>query len=99
MTAAAKIRTGIAGLDKMLHGGYVPGRPYIVSGPPGAGTTILAMQFLRGGREGGERGLFVAPGAPTRGREIDMRGFRWPLRAHAVHDANSDITRVERPSS
>src|SRR5207245_4676979 len=52
LTAAAKIGTGIPGLDKMLHGGFVPGRPYIVSGPPGAGKTILAMQFLREGLEG-----------------------------------------------
>src|SRR5207247_936659 len=56
---AARMRTGIAGLDKMLHGAFVPGRPYIVSGPPGAGKTILAMQFLREGLEGGERCLFV----------------------------------------
>src|SRR5207245_9357971 len=46
MTAAAKIRTGIAGLDKMLHGGFVTGRPYIVSGPNGAGKTIHAMQLI-----------------------------------------------------
>ena len=31
-----KIRTGVPGLDKMLHGGLVPSRPYILSGPPGA---------------------------------------------------------------
>src|SRR5207247_8763376 len=36
---AARMRTGIAGLDKMLHGGLVPGRPYLVYWPAGAGTT------------------------------------------------------------
>src|SRR2546428_4412351 len=79
LIAAAKIRTGIPGLDKMLHGGYVPGRPYIVSGPPGAGKTILAMQFLREGLEGGERCLFVALEEPPNELKINMRGFRWNL--------------------
>src|SRR3989441_7601442 len=95
MTAAAKIRTGIAGLDKMLHGGFVPGRPYIVSGPPGAGKTILAMQFLREGLEGGERCLFVALEEPPNELKINMRGFRWNLDDLDVLDANSDIRRFE----
>src|SRR5207249_2889768 len=72
---AARMRTGIAGLDKMLHGGFVPGRPYIVSGPPGAGKTILAMQFLREGLEGGERCLFVCLEEPPNELKINMRAF------------------------
>src|SRR5439155_977053 len=95
LTAAGKIRTGIPGLDKMLHGGYVPGRPYIVSGPPGAGKTILAMQFLREGLEGGERCLFVALEEPPNELKINMRGFRWNLDDLDVLDANSDIRRFE----
>src|SRR5256714_13247410 len=71
MIPAARMRTGIAGLDKMLHGGFVPGRPYIVSGPPGAGKTILAMQFLREGLEGGERWLFVCLEEPPNRLKIN----------------------------
>jgi len=89
------MRTGIAGLDKMLHGGFVPGRPYIVSGPPGAGKTILAMQFLREGLEGGERCLFVCLEEPPNELKINMRAFRWNLDDLDVLDANSDIRRFE----
>ena len=95
MMGAAKIRTGTAGLDKMLHGGLVPGRPYIVSGAPGSGKTILAMQFLREGLEGGERGLFVCLEEPPNELKINMRAFRWNLDDLDVLDANSDIRRFE----
>ena len=95
MIPAARMRTGIAGLDKMLHGGFVPGRPYIVSGPPGAGKTILAMQFLREGLEGGERCLFVCLEEPPNELKINMRAFRWNLDDLDVLDANSDIRRFE----
>jgi circadian clock protein KaiC len=95
MMPSAKIQTGIAGLDKLLHGGFVPGRPYIVSGPPGAGKTILSVQFLRDGLEGGERCLFVALEEPPNELKINMRAFRWNLDDLDVLDANSDIRRFE----
>src|SRR3972149_6303503 len=91
----AKIRTGVLGLDKMLHGGLVPGRPYIVSGPPGSGKTILSVQFLREGLEGGERCLFVALEEPPNELKANMRPFRWNLDDLEVLDANSDIRRFE----
>ena len=95
MSGTVKIRTGIAGLDKMLHGGLVAGRPYIVSGPPGAGKTVLSMQFLREGLEGGERCLFVALEEPPNELKVNMRPFRWNLDDLEVLDANSDIRRFE----
>ncbi len=95
MNGPPKIRTGVPGLDKMLHGGLVPGRPYIVSGPPGAGKTILSVQFLREGLEGGERCLFVALESPPNELKINMRPFRWNLDDLDVLDANSDIRRFE----
>jgi circadian clock protein KaiC len=56
-----KVRTGIAGLDEITHGGLPAGRPTLVYGGPGCGKTILAMEFLvRGARDFGEPGLFVS---------------------------------------
>lgn len=95
MSAIPKIRTGIPGLDKMLHGGLVPGRPYIVSGPPGSGKTTFCVQFLREGLEGGERCLFVALEEPPNELKANMRPFRWNLDDLEVLDANSDIRRFE----
>ncbi len=92
---AGRVGTGVPGLDKMLHGGFVPGRPYIVSGPPGSGKTVLAMQFLLDGVEGGERVLFVALEEPPNEIKINMHGFRWNVEDVDILDANSDIRRFE----
>ncbi|WP_367872091.1 circadian clock protein KaiC [Luteolibacter sp. Populi] len=55
-----KARTGIQGLDEITSGGLPAGRPTLISGSPGAGKTMLAMEFLvRGATEFGEPGVFV----------------------------------------
>jgi circadian clock protein KaiC len=51
--------SGVPGLDEILHGGYIPGRIYLVEGNPGAGKTTLAMQYLLSGVAAGERCLYV----------------------------------------
>ena len=57
--ALARAKTGIAGLDEILHGGLKPARLYLVDGNPGAGKTTLALQFLQEGASAGERCLYV----------------------------------------
>ncbi len=44
-----RISTGIAGLDALLHGGYLRGRTYLVTGDTGTGKTIACLQFLLNG--------------------------------------------------
>lgn len=51
--------SGVPGLDAVLHGGFIPGRFYLVDGNPGAGKTTLAMQYLLEGQRSGERCLYV----------------------------------------
>lgn len=56
-----KAPTGITGLDEVLGGGLPVGRVTLVCGGPGAGKTLLAMQFLvSGARELDEPGVFVS---------------------------------------
>ena len=57
--AASRVRTGISGLDNILHGGFPRDRLYLIDGEPGSGKTTLALQFLLEGRDAGERGLYV----------------------------------------
>lgn len=64
MTDAPRTRTtlaatGVAGLDDILGGGLTRDRLYLVAGPPGAGKTTLAMQFLLAGAADRESGLYV----------------------------------------
>jgi circadian clock protein KaiC len=59
--ALAKTPTGITGLDEITDGGLPKGRPSLVCGGPGAGKTLLAMEFLvRGATQFNEPGVFMA---------------------------------------
>ena len=59
--AIDKIPSGIKGLDDITRGGLPKGRPTLVSGGPGCGKTLFAMEFIvRGITDYGEPGVFVA---------------------------------------
>jgi circadian clock protein KaiC len=40
-----RITSGIEGLDRILHGGFLQGGSYLIMGLPGTGKTILSNQF------------------------------------------------------
>ena len=69
----ARARTGIAGLDNILCGGFVRGRVHIVEGSPGTGKSTLALQFLLTGSAEGESGL-LPHSVRERGRTACHRG-------------------------
>jgi circadian clock protein KaiC len=59
--APAKAPTGIAGFDEITGGGLPRGRTTLLTGGPGSGKTILALQFLAHGAQAcNEPGVFVA---------------------------------------
>ena len=41
-----RVKTGIPGLDEMLHGGFLPQSANLVEGAPGTGKSTLGMQFI-----------------------------------------------------
>lgn len=51
--------TGVPGLDRILEGGLLVSRVYIVQGPPGAGKTILANQMCFHHASTGEHAVYV----------------------------------------
>ncbi|HUP06476.1 MAG TPA: ATPase domain-containing protein [Caldimonas sp.] len=59
MAGAAKISTGVPGLDTILGGGLTPHRVYLLEGTPGTGKTTFGLRFLLAGVELGERGLYI----------------------------------------
>ncbi len=54
-----RARTGVPGLDDILHGGLPRDRLYLVRGRAGSGKTTLALQFLLEGRDAGENVLLI----------------------------------------
>jgi len=54
-------KTGIDGLDEILNGGIVRNSTTLVSGNPGAGKTILGLQYIYNGVESfDEKGIFLS---------------------------------------
>lgn len=86
-----RISTGVEGLDKMLRGGLIAGRPYIVNGPAGTGKSILATQFLLDGLHGGEACMLVALDEPPSEIKSNMASFGWNLDMLTTLDATPDI--------
>ncbi len=55
---AERVAFGIEALDAMLRGGVIEGSSTAVLGPPGAGKTVLGMQFLEEGARRDEPCLY-----------------------------------------
>ncbi len=83
-----RVSTGIPGLDRMLGGGVIPGRPYLVTGGNGAGKTLLALSFLLEGLRQDEEVLLVAADEPPAEIVENVRSFRWDLSQVQTLDAN-----------
>lgn len=53
------LSTGIEGLDMLMDGGYPKGKSILVTGPPGAGKTILALHFLHRSCKEGKKCIMI----------------------------------------
>ena len=57
---AELLKTGIPGLDNILHGGFRRNLGILITGSPGTFKTIMALQFIcNGAKEYHENGIFI----------------------------------------
>ena len=71
-----KSPTGITGFDEVSHGGLPTGRPTLVSGPPGSGKSLFAVQFLvHGATFCAEPGVFLSFEGTRAKLASDVRGL------------------------
>jgi circadian clock protein KaiC len=83
---AARIRTGITGLDDILGGGLPQGHLYLVEGDPGTGKTTLALQFLLQGIRNGERVIYVTLSESRRELEQVMQSHGWTIDGLQIYE-------------
>ena len=91
-----RVATGVPGLDRMLGGGLVAGRPYLVTGGTGSGKTLLGLTFLLEGLRRNEEVLLVAVDEPPSEIVENVRAFGWDLSAVQTLDANPGTHAIKR---
>ncbi|MCI4327188.1 MAG: hypothetical protein L3K16_06105 [Thermoplasmata archaeon] len=96
MVAEGRVSTGVPGLDRMLGGGLMPGRPYLVTGGTGSGKSLLGLSFLLEGLRLGEEVLLVAVDEPPNEIVENVRAFGWDLSAVRTLDANPGTRAIKR---
>ncbi|HEY7929424.1 MAG TPA: ATPase domain-containing protein [Steroidobacteraceae bacterium] len=87
---APRLRTGVAGLDEVLHGGLLAQRLYLVDGNPGCGKTTFALQFLLEGVKRGEKCLYVTLSETREELEAGAASHGWSLEALEVVELTAD---------
>jgi KaiC/GvpD/RAD55 family RecA-like ATPase len=92
----ARVSIGVPGLDRMLGGGLLQGRPYLVTGGTGSGKTLLGLSFLLEGIRRGEEVLLVAVDEPPSEIIENVREFGWDLSAVRTLDANPGTKAIKR---
>ncbi|MCX6950822.1 MAG: circadian clock protein KaiC [Verrucomicrobia bacterium] len=81
-SSRSKTPTGIAGFDDITGGGLPRGRTTLLSGGPGSGKTIFALQFLVcGAQDAREPGIFVAFEESSDRLTTNAEAFGWDLAA------------------
>ena len=82
MIQTERVPTGISGLDEIIEGGFPKGRSILITGEPGTGKTICALQFLVEGLARGEKGIYVAADEGPADILEQAASLGWDLEKH-----------------
>ena len=74
-----RAKTGVPGLDEVLHSGLIAERLYLIDGNPGAGKTTFALQFLLEGKRAGEQCVYVTLSETKEELEAGAKSHGWDL--------------------
>lgn len=93
-----RISTGIKGLDDMLHGGLIPKRSYVITGPPGSGKTTLGIHFLMDGIKHDENVILVALDEPPNEIKLNAWALGFDVASIRILDAVPEVKGFQRGS-
>ncbi|MEK6954183.1 MAG: ATPase domain-containing protein [Candidatus Micrarchaeota archaeon] len=75
-----RVKSGIPGLDELIEGGFPESSSILISGGPGAGKSILCMQYLyNGAKLYGEKGAYITLEEGPHNMWWNMQRFKWDL--------------------
>lgn len=75
----------------MLNGGLIAGRPYLISGMPGAGKSIFGMQFLMQAVQEGKSGIYITMEERKKGLKQNFQVFGWDIDKVYVIEATPEL--------
>ena len=80
MLREARILSGIPGLDELIRGGFPKRSVTLISGGPGSGKTIFALQMLISGAEKfDEAGVYATLTETPEELRLDASSFGWDI--------------------
>jgi circadian clock protein KaiC len=91
-----RARTGVPGLDEVLHGGLVAERLYLIDGHPGAGKTTLALQFLMEGVRAGEKCLYITLSETREELQDGAHSHGWDLGNIEIVELITDASELQK---
>jgi len=59
VATSLRIPTGVVNFDKLISGGLMRGKTYLVAGETGTGKTLFALKYLLTGAQNGEPGVYI----------------------------------------
>ncbi len=98
-----RVKTGIAGLDNLMEGGFPKGRTILVSGACGTGKTIFSMQYVYNGAvKYNEPGVYVTLDERPDLIRQDVMNFGWDVKKleakNQVNIIDGSVARLGFPS-
>src|SRR3989344_3840569 len=79
-SSSTRVKTGVFGFDELISGGFKKFTVNLVTGGPGSGKTIFAMQYLVNGIEKyNENALYITFEEKKEKLYGDVRSFGWDL--------------------
>lgn len=76
-----RVKTGIKGVDELLHGGIPAGSSVLLTGGSGTGKTIFALQYIyEGAKSFNEPGIFITLEGNIKNITWNMESFNWDIK-------------------